>query len=64
MHANRWMRGLKNTTLLSMPNVPLFEQQKTKDCSCCEQCTERIHNGKHIEQHHYWATDLDNLLDL
>ena len=25
MHANRWMRGLKSTTLLSMPPVPLFD---------------------------------------
>ena len=25
MHANRWMRGLKSTTLLSMPPGPLFE---------------------------------------
>ena len=25
VHANRWMRGLKSTTLLSMPPVPLFD---------------------------------------
>ena len=23
---NRWMRGLKSTTLLSLPPVPLFEE--------------------------------------
>ena len=25
-HANKWMRGLKSTTLLSMPPVPLFDK--------------------------------------
>ena len=25
VHANRWMRGLNSTTLLSMPPVPLFD---------------------------------------